>query len=145
MKKFFVLLLLPVLTTSFTITNTAPLTAEERKYAIDLLKQTQKDLLASVQGLSEAQLNFKPAPDRWSVLECVQHITLSSAGLRELADGTLKVANDSALKSQVTDDMFVKMVEDRSHQYQVDYVPVDLSQPVEQVLYSFLLKRNKLL
>ncbi len=38
-----------------------------------------------------------------------------------------------------------QMVENRCHQYQVDYVPVDLSQPVEQVLYSFLLKRNKLL
>lgn len=42
-------------------------------------------------------------------------------------------------------DNYRKIVENRCHQYQVDYVPVDLSQPVEQVLYSFLLKRNKLL
>lgn len=33
----------------------------------------------------------------------------------------------------------------RCHQYKIDYVPVDLSQPVEQVLHEFLLKRNKLL
>ncbi len=38
-----------------------------------------------------------------------------------------------------------KMVEDRCHQYGVDRVEVDLSAPVEQVLYAFLLKRNKLL
>lgn len=33
---------------------------------------------------------------------------------------------------------------EKCHQYRVDYVPVDLSEPVEQVLNSFLLKRNKL-
>lgn len=42
-------------------------------------------------------------------------------------------------------DAYRKMVEERCHAYQVDRVEVDLSEPVEQVLYSFLLKRNKLL
>jgi len=40
---------------------------------------------------------------------------------------------------------FRHMVENRCHQYKIDYVQVDLSQPVEQVLNAFLLKRNKLL
>lgn len=40
---------------------------------------------------------------------------------------------------------FQGMVQNRCHQYKIDYVPVDLQQPVEQVLYAFLLKRNKLL
>lgn len=38
-----------------------------------------------------------------------------------------------------------QLIEDRCHQYQIDRVTVDLTKPVEQVLYSFLLKRNKLL
>lgn len=42
-------------------------------------------------------------------------------------------------------DEFREMVQNRCHQYKIDYVPVDLSQPVEQVLNAFLLKRNKLL
>jgi uncharacterized protein (DUF58 family) len=42
-------------------------------------------------------------------------------------------------------DEYRKMVAERCHQYRVDRVEVDLSTPVEQVLYSFLLKRNKLL
>ncbi|MCB0701000.1 MAG: DUF58 domain-containing protein [Chitinophagales bacterium] len=37
------------------------------------------------------------------------------------------------------------LIRERCHQYRVDYVPVDLSDPVEQVLSSFLMKRNKLL
>jgi uncharacterized protein (DUF58 family) len=40
---------------------------------------------------------------------------------------------------------FQRMIENRCHQYNIDRVAVDLSQPVEQVLYSFLIKRNKLL
>lgn len=40
---------------------------------------------------------------------------------------------------------FLTSITNRCHQYQIDYVKVDLSVPVEQLLYSFLLKRNKLL
>lgn len=40
---------------------------------------------------------------------------------------------------------FQQLIEERCHQYRVERVPVDLSQPVEQVLHTFLLKRNKLL
>ncbi|WP_276134750.1 DUF58 domain-containing protein [Polluticoccus soli] len=40
---------------------------------------------------------------------------------------------------------FQDMIEARCHQYKIDRIPVDLSEPVEQVLYAFLLKRNKLL
>ena len=40
---------------------------------------------------------------------------------------------------------FQALIENRCHQYQVDRVAVDLSQPVEEVLHAFLIKRNKLL
>lgn len=40
---------------------------------------------------------------------------------------------------------FIESVANRCHRYQIDYTRVNLSQPVEQLLYSFLLKRNKLL
>lgn len=39
---------------------------------------------------------------------------------------------------------FRKDVEERCHQYKIDYVQVDLSEPMEKVLHAFLLKRNKL-
>ena len=41
------------------------LTPEERTKAIDYLKQTQKEFLASIAGVSEAQWKFKAGPDRW--------------------------------------------------------------------------------
>lgn len=117
MKSLLLLLILPVLFSSFAIKKTE-LSVAERKFAVDNLNQTRTDLINAVQGLSEAQLNFKPAPDRWSVLECVQHIALTSQGLFGFVQQTLKTPNDSAFKPTVTDEQFIAMVEDRSHKAQ---------------------------
>ena len=44
--------------------NDNSLSKTERKTAIGLMKDTKADVLKSVKGLSEAQLNFKAAPDK---------------------------------------------------------------------------------
>jgi hypothetical protein len=54
-----------------------PLTNLERERALSELHAGRKLLLDAVAGLSEAQWNFKPAPDRWSVAEVAEHITLA--------------------------------------------------------------------
>jgi len=51
--------------------------ADERAKVIKLLKDSQAETLEALEKLSDAQLKFKPAPDRWSVLECAEHIMLS--------------------------------------------------------------------
>jgi len=53
------------------------ISAEERAKVIKLLKESQAETLEALEKLSDAQLKFKPAPDRWSVLECAEHIMLS--------------------------------------------------------------------
>ncbi|MBV4358387.1 DinB family protein [Pinibacter aurantiacus] len=118
MKSLLLLLIFPVLFGSFTTYNKKGLTDAERKFAVDLLSKTKNDLVSAVQGLSDAQLNFKQAPDRWSVLECVQHITLSSKGIFDSQQKLAKAPNDSAFKSSFTDEQFVGMIEDRSHKAQ---------------------------
>src|SRR6187401_13520 len=57
--------------------ESATLTTEERNKAIDYLKQTQKDFLAAIDGVSEAQWKFKAAPDRWSIAETAEHIAVT--------------------------------------------------------------------
>jgi DinB superfamily len=50
----------------------------------DLIKQLQETrdiFLAGVSGISDAQGTFKPAPDRWSIEECAEHIALVENGL----------------------------------------------------------------
>ena len=33
-----------------------------------------------VRGLSDAQLNWKPSPDKWSIAQCLEHLTAASGG-----------------------------------------------------------------
>jgi DinB family protein len=33
-----------------------------------------------VDGLSDAQLNWKPSPDKWSIAQCLEHLTAASSG-----------------------------------------------------------------
>jgi hypothetical protein len=33
-----------------------------------------------VDGLSDAQLNWKPSPDKWSIAQCLEHLTAASNG-----------------------------------------------------------------
>ena len=118
MKKAFLLLLLPVLCSSFSFTVYKEISQAERKFAVDHLNKTRTDLINAVKDLSEAQLNFKADTNRWSVLECVQHITLASPGILGLMQGTLKTPNDSNFKASFSDEQFIKMIEDRSHKAQ---------------------------
>jgi hypothetical protein len=32
-----------------------------------------------VNGLSEAQLNWRPAPEKWSIAQCLDHLTVASS------------------------------------------------------------------
>jgi hypothetical protein len=145
MKKLFLLFLLPALC-SFINANT--ISDADRKFAIDNLKQTQADLMAAVKGLSDAQLNFKSAPDRWSILECVQHITLASQGIWQGQQSAIKQPNDSNWKANTSDEMLIKMTEDRSHKAQAPepFKPVHADfKTLDQTLAVFNADRNKLI
>jgi DinB superfamily len=67
------------------------LTRAERDHAIAELESSRKVFLEATSGLSEAQWNFKPAPDRWSVAECAEHIGVTEAFI-------LKMITEQALK-----------------------------------------------
>jgi len=55
----------------------AQLTDSERDFALSHLYASEKMFLVSVDGLSPAQLNFRAAPNRWSIAECAEHIALA--------------------------------------------------------------------
>src|ERR1700724_3821419 len=40
------------------------------------LEQTRTGVIGATKGLSEAQWKFKPAPDRWSIAEIVEHLVI---------------------------------------------------------------------
>jgi hypothetical protein len=59
----------------------AHITAEERTKVLNWLEESRKEFLAAIDGLSEEQWKWKPAPERWSVGETAEHIVLAEAGL----------------------------------------------------------------
>lgn len=89
---------------------------KEKKAAISYLEETRDDLQATIKGLSEDQFNFKPAADRWSVKECLQHIAASEAALWQMCEGALKAAPNPEKRSEikVTDEQLMTMISDRS-------------------------------
>ena len=114
MKKL--LFIVPALLLFSFITADNTLSKKERKSAASLLKDTESGVLNSVKGLSDAQLKYKPAPDRWSVEECLKHIAISEQMIWGMIDNTMKQpANpDKRIDIKVTDDDIIKRLEDRS-------------------------------
>jgi uncharacterized damage-inducible protein DinB len=39
------------------------------------LERSRQEFIAAVSGVNEAQAKIRPDPERWSVLECVEHVT----------------------------------------------------------------------
>jgi len=56
---------------------------DERATAAKYLIQTRDALADVVSGLSDAEWNFKPAPDRWSIAEILEHVVLVERGLQQ--------------------------------------------------------------
>ena len=83
------------------------------------------------EGKQELAFHFENRPYEFVDMESGDKIKLQPQQVKEQYTMRMKA--------------YQQMIEDRCHQYRIDRVPVDLSEPVEQVLYSFLLKRNKLL
>jgi hypothetical protein len=67
------------------------LTQAEKDKALQYLEFTKKDVLEATKGLSAAQWNFKPAPDRWSIAECMEHIAAAEDFIRDgIVNGVMK-------------------------------------------------------
>jgi len=111
-----ILLTLLVVTGFAGTLNDTTLTKQERKFAISQLKDTRTDLLKSIRGLSETQLNFKQSPDRWSVKECFYHLTLAETGLWAMLETSMEKPATPEKRSEVkiSDEDLLKGITNRS-------------------------------
>jgi len=96
----------------------AELTQGERDRALSELHATRKEFLDAVSGLSEAQWNFKPAPNRWSVAECAEHLTLAEEMLFNVV--TQKIMHTPAEPRRASevrgkDELVLSRIPDRTH------------------------------
>ena len=76
------ILIAVVALTSVAASSAQELTQAEKEHALQYLESTKKDVLDATKGLSEAQWNFKPGPDRWSVAQVMEHIAAAEDFIR---------------------------------------------------------------
>lgn len=99
----------------------ATLTSQERDVAVKQFETTRDNFLKSIAGLSEKQWTFKPAPDRWSVAEVAEHITISESTLLGLVQQRLMTspaAPEKRAQVKGKDELIEEKVPDRSHKAQ---------------------------
>ncbi|MES1216723.1 MAG: DinB family protein [Bacteroidota bacterium] len=149
MKKFSLALAPVFLLLSLTISS-GPITDKERKDATDLLTKTEQGVFDAVKGLSDAQLKYKAAPDRWSVEECAKHIAMTEQSLWQMVEGTLKQPANPEKRADIkaTDDQVVNMIEDRSHKVKTSPNLEPQNTPfksLDEALASFKSNREKLI
>jgi len=102
-------------------TTAQELTPAEKERALQYLESTKKNVLEATKGLSEAQWNFKSAPDRWSVAQVMEHIAASEDFIR---DNLLKEkvmvapAGEPGRDVKRIDEAVLARVPDRTHKAQ---------------------------
>ena len=95
-------------------------TQAEKERALQYLESTKKNVLEATKGLSEEQWNFKPAPDRWSVAQVMEHIAAAEDFIRDVLKEKVMTspAGEAGRDVKKTDETVMAMVPDRTNKVQ---------------------------
>ena len=123
---------------------------KERKDAEKFLKETEMGVYAAVKNLSEAQLKFKAAEDKWSAEDCLKHIAASETMLWQAANGAIEQAANPEKRTEIkmTDEEVKTKIADRSHKVKTmtPREPQNIAfKNAEEALASFKGNRAKLI
>jgi len=87
----------------------------DRDFLVALLRESREKFLGSFAGLSEEQGRVPPAPDCWSVLDTVEHLTAAETLMLKLITTQRRPRSaDATNREQV----FLQVVADRSRKMQ---------------------------
>jgi hypothetical protein len=105
-----------LLTAGAAAASAQEVTQAEKDRALQYLETTKKNVLEATKGLSEAQWNFKPAPDRWSVAQVMEHIAAAEDFIRDLVKEKVMMApaGEAGRDVKKTDEGVLMMVPDRT-------------------------------
>jgi hypothetical protein len=131
------------------LATAAPISQQDRATLAQDLERSRATFLKAIEDVTtEAQWNYKPAPDRWSVGECAAHIIAAEEYFRQNVAGALKSPPlPAAQQSTAGDAMIVKMIRDRSQRFQAPagLEPTGKVVPKAQAIKDFEATRAKTL
>ena len=147
MKRILIALSLVVLASP--LLRAQNLSKEELTRAADYLDKTRAGVTAATQGLSEAQWNFKPAPERWSVAEVTEHIAAAEDYLMGMIQGQVMTGPARAEPTDVKaiDDFVLMAIPDRTNKLKAPepLIPVNRFHSPADSLKHFMESRAKTL
>ena len=96
---------------------------KDRDAGVKYLEETRQNFLDSLSGLSDEQWNFKAGPDRWSIAETAEHITVSEGFIVQLVnEKILKGPKAPADAARIPDEKVIAVITDRSGKAQAPEV-----------------------
>jgi hypothetical protein len=121
-------------------------TPADRAKGVEYLEKTRDGVVAAAKGLSDAQMKYKPAPERWSVAETLEHIAKAEDLLyKNVTEQIMKApAGPAGRDTAKIDGMVLTLIPDRSRKAEAPppLVPSGAWTPAE-TLEHFLGSRAK--
>ena len=98
----------------------APISEGDRASLVQDLERSRAMFLQAIADVrSEAQWNYKPAPDRWSVGECAAHIIAAEEYFRQnIATAMKSPPLPAAPQGADRDAVIAKLIRDRTQRFQ---------------------------
>ncbi|HKF23140.1 MAG TPA: DinB family protein [Candidatus Angelobacter sp.] len=96
------------------------MTPDERRRLTQYLTETRERLLGLTRAFTAEQLDHKPAPDRWSVAENLEHLTIAETRTLPRVEDALRGSSDPAKQSawEGREEALKQAVVDRTNRYQ---------------------------
>jgi hypothetical protein len=81
--------------------NYTTISQNERIKMIQTLKKSLTKFNEATNNLTEAQLNFRPATDKWTISECIEHITLAELEFPKILKTEMQQPANPELRSKI--------------------------------------------
>lgn len=115
----------------------APMTDGERQRLVAHLEMTENWLVTELEGLSDAQLNFRMSPESWTIADVVEHLSIAEPQYWKQEEDSLK-SPASGYKSESTDAAILWYGIDRTNRAKTGEARVPGGRaPARQSLASF--------
>jgi len=115
----------------------------------EYFKETRKTIEDHINGLSKEQMSFKPAPNRWSVSQCLEHIIKTEKLLFGMTKTTLNSDPNPERKSEIkmSDEDLIAGITDRSSKAQASesLMPNGTYESPEAALEAFDEQRDEIM
>lgn len=114
------------------------MTPGEREAVLKNLTESREKLHRMGAGLSPEQWQFRTEPGRWSVAECVEHITTVEGRVLDIIEKTLESGADPSKSNAMKDDVLVADVAGRVTRFQApEFLQPAGRWPHEELLKEF--------